>query len=159
MGRGVNAHLDKRGLDSREDCDQRSNDERHGELSQNEIQQTAEKRACNGPEHASTSVGRKEAAHDVQDVGRYWSVEVAQRGIIAVDVERKPRMLAEFRVGTAPVKQFERSDAIGIEPGSDNRRLRGAHVVCRIVKQDAVLRLREMEEKDEQGDNQSPEEA
>lgn len=86
-------------------------------------------------------------------------MEVAQRGIVAFGVSREPGMPAEFRIGFSTVKQLKGSGAIGIEPGGDNRRLRSAHVVGCIVKQDTVSRLRKMEEEDEQGNNQSPEES
>jgi hypothetical protein len=55
--------------------------------------------------------------------------------------------------------QINRSFAVGIEPCGDNGRLRGPHVVCRIVKQDAVVSLREMEKEDRQEYDQSTEEA
>jgi hypothetical protein len=86
-------------------------------------------------------------------------VEVAQRGVVVLDVKQEPRMLAELRIGAAKMKQLKRSDAVGIKPGRDDRRLRGSHVIRRIVKQDAVSRLREVEEENEQSDNKGPQEA
>ena len=91
----------------------------------------------------------------MEDVRRDRSVKVAQSGIVAFDVKREPRMLAERRVGAAPVKQIKWSGAVGIEPGGDDGCPRGSHVVRRIVEQDAVSRLRKMQEEDEQGDKLS----
>jgi hypothetical protein len=76
-----------------------------------------------------------------------------------LDIEEEPRMLAELGVGTAKVKQLKRSNAVGVEPGGDDGCPRGSHVVCSVVKQNAVLCLREMEEEDEQSDNKGPQEA
>jgi hypothetical protein len=95
----------------------------------------------------------------MQDIGRYRGVEMAQRSIVAVEIKRKPRMLAELRVGAAPVKELKGSDAVGIEPCGDDGCLRGTHVVRRIVKKDAALCLREVEQEDEQGYGEGPEEA
>jgi hypothetical protein len=95
----------------------------------------------------------------VEDKNGYRGVEVAQPGIVIFYVKREPRMLSELRVGSMPTDQIERGSAVGIEPCRDNGSLRGSHIVRGIVKQDAVLRLRQVEEEDKQRYDQSTEEA
>ena len=58
--------------------------------------------------------------------------------IVAFRVGREPGMPVELRVGFATVHQLKGSGAVGIQPGGDNRRLRGSHVVRCIVKKNTV---------------------